>query len=78
MDTSSVKVYELRNSVYETNGGGELIFRIPPSVALINQKETFLKFSLICMASPSNVKLGAFNSPLISCVLIYYYIATAD
>ncbi len=57
MDTSSVKVYELRNSIYETNGGGELIFRIPPSVALINQKETFLKF---------NLRLGGINTNVAS------------
>ncbi len=46
METTSVKVYEIRNSVYEIKGGQELIFKINKNINLINQKETFLKFNL--------------------------------
>ena len=44
MNTSQIKVYEDRNSVY--NLGEELIFHIPSSVLLMNPLETFLKFNV--------------------------------
>ena len=46
METSSVKVFESRNSTYEIKGGQELIFRINRNINLIDQKNTFLKFNL--------------------------------
>ena len=46
MESTSVKVFEVRNSTYELIGGSELIFKINKNINLINQKETFLKFQL--------------------------------
>ena len=59
METTSVKVYEIRNSTYEIRGGQELIFKIPKNINLINQKETFLKF---------NLRLGAKDESLFNAV----------
>ncbi len=44
MNTSSIKVYEERNSIYTL--GEELHFNIPPSVLMINPLETYLKFNI--------------------------------
>ena len=44
METSSLIVYESRNSSYTLND--ELIFNIPPSVYMLNPQDTFLKFNL--------------------------------
>ena len=59
METSSVKVFEIRNSEYEVKGGQELIFKINKNINLINQKDTFLKF---------NLRLGAKNEPVVQAV----------
>ena len=45
MNVSSEKVFEVRNS---NVGLGEVIrFRIPPSIALLNTQQTFLKFNVV-------------------------------
>tara|TARA_R100000231_G_scaffold37543_2_gene32928 strand:- start:891 stop:2591 length:1701 start_codon:yes stop_codon:yes gene_type:complete len=44
MNTSQIKVYEERNSIYTL--GEELHFFIPQSVLMINPLETFLKFNI--------------------------------
>ena len=59
METSSVKVFEIRNSEYEVKGGQELIFKINKNINLINQKDTFLKF---------NLRLGSKNEPVVQAV----------
>ena len=43
MNTTSVKVFETRNSTYKCgNGNGDTLrFQIPPNVALLNPDQTY-------------------------------------
>jgi hypothetical protein len=60
MNTTSVKVFETRNSTYKCgNGTGDTLrFQIPPNVALLNPDQTYLKFDFCLGDNNTGVQSG--------------------